>query len=269
MTINTWFSSGCDYQQGLVLYKALPNHNKNLLKVFCRKETLPNKMKLKYELQKNIKSQITNPVNNLLNSNNQVKESSIPVVKKVTETNKYYRKVLINQLPIELHSLYIQQKNDYNLYCSLKMQLNELSNIRDGFGNLVLDDCGNPKVKPQTTIDIQKANVICLQIEDLFDAIDKTWQIIDHYFKTKEVIVIKEKNFENLSSGKLRDKLISVRGSITRQNQRKANLEKALDNAIAKKFKIKYQRDLAKCTAKIMQLEQDKLKLIQLRNNEK
>lgn len=263
MTINEWFSSGCDYKQGLALYEALPNHNKNLLKVFTRKETLPNKMKLKYELQKNLKATIqkasivsgpiistgfTNPIN--------------------TES-KYYKKVLINQLPIELHPLYIQQKTDYNTYCSLKIQLNELTTIRDSFGNLVVDANGNAKVKEQTPADIEKANRICLQIEDLFDAIDKAWEIIDHYLETKEVIKIQDNSFENLSPGKLRDKLISVRGSITRQNKRKENLTKALQNAIAKKFKIKYERDLAKCTAKLMQLEQDKLKLIQLRNNEK
>lgn len=280
MTIKEWFTNGCNYTEGIALYKALPNTNKNYLKVFKRRETPQNKMKLKYELQKFIKKEVAGPVKNSLKSeilkpkkvNLQVDILEKPSIFLTSENpkteSKYFRKVLLNQLPIELHPLYIQQKTDFNTYCSLKIQLNALSYIKDSFGNIVKDAEGKPKVKPQTPLDIEKARVYCMQIENLFDAIDKTWQIIDHYLDTKEVIVIQDKNFTTLSSGKLRDKLISVRGSITRQKTRQQLLTKKLENAVAKKYKIKYKRDLTKCTAKLMQLEQDKIKLIQLRDNE-
>jgi hypothetical protein len=284
MTVNEWFTSGCNYKQGIALYEALPNCNTNLLKVFKRRETAQNKMKLKYELQKSIVPTIGNDSKKSverevvkrkihININATEKPKEKPSIflgpQKPKEESKYFRKVFISQLPVELHPLYIQQKSDYNTYCSLKMQLNELSYIKDAFGNIIKDKNGVPKVKPQTPLDIETARVFCMQIETLFDAIDKTWQIIDHYIQTKEVIIIQQKNFTELSPGKVRDKLISVRGSITRQKQRKALLTHKLENAVAKKYKIKYERDLAKCTAKLMQLEQDKIKLIQIRNDEK
>lgn len=267
MTINEWFSSGCNYKDGVALYGALPNHNKNYFRNFSKKESVVNVMKLKYELQKHLQptTQATKPTKQA--TVQKTVSVTIPEPQKSQES-KYYRKVLLKQLPVKLHPLYIKQKNDYVTYCSLKLQLNELSNIRDSFGNLVLDANGVPKVKPQTEFDIQKANAICLQIESLFDSIDKAWEIIDHYLDTKEVITIKSNDFSSLSPGKLRDKINSVRGSRTRQKKRLAMLEEKYNNAIALKFKTKYERNIAKCKEKLMQLDQDYLQLIQIRDNE-
>jgi hypothetical protein len=271
MTVNEWFNNGCDYKEGVALYEALENHNKNFLKIFKKRNSPQNRMKLKYELQKKLTPTNIAAVQNSLISEKYKRniQININVTPKPVAENKYFRKLLISQLPIELHPFYIQQKTDYNTYCSLKMQLNELTNVRDTFGNLVLDEEGKPKFKAQTPLDIEKARVICLKIETLFDAIDKTWQIIDHFLETKEVMIIQQKSFEDLSPGKIRDKIVSVRGSRTRQNQRLKLLKNKLNNAIAKKYKIKYSRDLTKCKAKLMQLDQDLIQLIQIRDNEK
>jgi hypothetical protein len=271
MTVNDWFENGCNYKDGVALYSCLPNHNKNLATVFFRKETPQNRMKLKYELQKNRTPTIGIAENFELTKtpkkNIQINIDAAPK-SKPTE-NKFFRKLLINQLPIELHPFYIRQKFDYTTYCSLKMQLNEINAVKDQFGNVILDRDAKPKIKPQTDLDIEKARVICLKIETLFDSIDKTWQIIDHYLETKEVVILQEKTFENINGVDVYKKLNSVRGSITRQTTRHKILTKNLEAAIAKKFVIKYERDLAKCTAKLMQLNQDKIKLINLRDNEK
>jgi hypothetical protein len=267
MTVNEWFSSGCNYNDGVLLYKQQEKANKNFIKIFERKESMQNLMKLKYELQKYLAP--TTAVSStekqtIAKGTFDIHIDSSP--KK--EESKYFRRILINQLPVELHGLYIQQKNDYMIYCSIKTQLNALTNVTDSFGKIVIGTDGLPKLKRQTKLHIAKATKFCLQIETLFDAIDKTWQIIDHYLETKEIVIIKETSYEDLSEGKLRDKLISIRSSITRQKKRKQLLTQKFSNAIANKFKIKYSRDLTKCKAKLMQLEQNKIKLIQLRDAE-
>ena len=266
MTVNNWFSSGCDYKKGVEIYKQQPKANKNFIKVFELKESMQNLMKLKYELQKLMVP--TNSKNTTPNRNIQISIDASEKPKSKTES-KYFRKLFISQLPTQLHPLYIQQKNDYMKYCSLKMQLNSLTHQKDKFGNLIIGTDGLPKLKEQTPLDIEVAQKICLEIEMLFDAIDKTWQIIDHYLQTREILVIQEKSFTDLSPGKLRDKINSIRGSRTRQKQRKAMLQESLNNAIAKKFKIKYARDLAKCEQKLAQYEQDLIQLIKIRDNEK
>jgi hypothetical protein len=272
MTVNDWFNNGCDYKEGVALYLSLPSHNTNFAKAFSRKETPQNRMKLKYELQKKRATTIDVPKPKTIITDGPKRNIKIHIdasLKKQPAENKYFRKLLISQLPIELHPFYIQQKTDYNTYCSLKIQLNEINIIRDTFNNIVLDADGNIKVKPQTPLDVEKARGICLKIDSLFDAIDKTWQIIDHYLETKEVVIIQQKDFTALKGVKLINKINSISGSITRQNTRHQLLTKSLENAIANKFKIKYERDLAKCNAKLMQLNQDKIKLIQIRDNEK
>lgn len=272
MTVNEWFSSGCNYKKGVAIYTALPNANRNFVRVFNKKESMQNLMKLKYELQKHLQpTAVTTKIAKSTSTSKRVIDIKINGNPKPTPKpqSKYHRQVLISQLPVQLHQLYIQQKTDYNTYCSLKMQLLELTNIRDAFGNLVLDAEGNPKVKEQTTADIEKALQFCLQIENLFDKIDKAWEIIDHYLDTKEVLKIETKDFTKLSPGKLRDKIVSVRGSRTRQKQRLAMLQEKEANAIAKKFKIKYARDVAKSKAKLAQLEQDLIQLIEIRDKEK
>lgn len=253
MTVIEWINNGCNYKQGLELYKNIPNHNANFLKAWSRKETPQNLIKLRYELQKNVTPtfNITTPA------------------KVVESEQKYYRKVLINQLPIALHPMYIQQKNDFSIACSLKMQLNALGNLYDSNGNIIYGADGLPKLKKQTKADQEKALQLCLKIESLFDAIEKTWEIIDYYLENKTIPTIKENDYSNLSEGKLRDKIVSVRSSITRQKQRLKMLTKKLQNAVAKKFKIKYERNIAKCENSLMQLNQDLIKLLEIRDNEK
>lgn len=279
MTVNDWFQNGCNYQHGILVYESLESHNKNYVKIFRKKETPENLMKLKYELQKFIAPTISKPTENkpiglfIKKEIEKVVETpattSIFLRAEKQEETKYYRKLLLHQLPVELHPLYIQQKNDFNTYCSLKLQLNALNQVRDTFGNIVLDAKGLPKRKPQTDADIEKARLLCMQIETLFDAIDKTWEVLDHYLATKEIVIIQQKSFDELTPGKVRDKLISVRGSLTRQNQRLQKLQESLKHSVTKSFQIKYERDIAKSKGKIMQLEQDLIKLIQIRDGEK
>lgn len=252
MTVNEWIATGCNYKVGLALYAELPNYNKNLLKVWTRKQTTQSEMKLRYELQKHLQPTFKAPTSATIN-----------------EPKKQYRKVLINQLPVELHGVYLQQKNDFGLACSLKIQLNAMGHFYDNQGNLIIGANGLPKLKPQTPETQERARKICLKIETLFDSIDKTWGIIDYYFEHKVTPQINSNNFSKLSPGKLRDKIISVRSSRTRQNQRLKMLQQKLDNAIAKKFIEKYKRNIEKCENSLMQLNQDLIKLIELRDNEK
>lgn len=257
MTVNEWIASGENYKIGLEIYQSLPNHNANFLKVWSRKETPQNLIKLRYELQKQLQPTLSF-------SKSEIIEESKPV-----GLDKYFRKLRINELPVALHPIYIQQKNDFSIACSLKIQLNALGNILDCNGNIVFGADGLPKLKPQTKDDQEKALRLCLKIESLFDAIDKTWGVIDYYLENKIVPKITDNDFSALPEGKLRDKINSVRGSITRQNIRLAMLRQKYNNAIAKKFKEKYKRNLEKCENSLMQLNQDLIKLLEIRDKEK
>ena len=95
--------------------------------------------------------------------------------------SKTYRLLRLNQLPVKLHPLYIKQKNDFYKACSLKIELNDLP----------------PEAET-------RALEICIEIENLFDAIEKSWKVFDYYqeFKTIPEITT-EKTYQDLTPAQL------------------------------------------------------------------
>lgn len=229
MTVKEWLQSDCDYSVGLEIYAKLPTCNRYFLKALQGKNTKQNLVKLKYELKKHLKSK-------LVVSSESLKEN---YQKKYKPNEKYYKKVFINQLPVDLHPLYIQQKSDFSLACSLKIQLNNLQVHEREY----------------------KALGFILKIDNLFTRIEKAWEIIDYYLAHKVVPKIVKTNFSDFSEMELLKKRISVRSSITRQKKRLETLTEKLKGSIVKKNITKYEIGIAKCEEKLLQLNQDLVQL--------
>lgn len=199
MSIKDWFDNGCKYFTGLDVYEAHPKHNRHLLFRLKRKESRANLVKLKYELKK------------LQNTDTSVKVAvvaSIPVKEKniVVASQKTFRPLKISDLPSELHELFIKQKNDFYKACSLKVVLNDL---------------------PATAEN--KALELCLEIENLFDSIEATWKIFDHYRDYKEVLPFSTaKTFTNYTPVQLLKAEKSKRESISKAKSALNRLEKQL-----------------------------------------
>jgi hypothetical protein len=224
MTINEWLcDKQQDYWKGVELYQNSSQCNRHYLEMLKKKESRANLMKLRHALRKELKispEEQSEPI-----------ELSIPDNYKVEK--RTYKEVLINQLPVELHPLYIEQKANFAKACSLKIQLNDL--------------------QPHE-ID-HKALGIILEIEGLFESINNTWEILDYYLDYKVVLEVKNEDYSTFTAMDLLKKEKSLRSSLTRQKQRLNKLEEDYSNCVTKQVKNKIFIKLGRCKEKIIQLE--------------
>ncbi len=232
MDIDLWLKQESpDYKTGLDLYSKLPKHNKYFLQAMQKKHSPQNLVKLRYELKKLKKtSPIISPKNTDVNK-------SISI--EYTPEKRQYKKVMISQLPVSLHPLFIEQKANFARACSLKIQLNSLE---------------NHEIE-------QKALSIILEIDALFEKIDSAWSIIDHYLEHREVLHIKIQDFSALSPVELLNKQGSLRSSITRQKKRYVALVQKRETTLLKSEKIPLDRKIAKSKQKLVQLESETQKI--------
>lgn len=226
MTIATWLTSeNQDYKTALQLYEALPTCNRHFLKAMQKADTPQNLIKLRYQLEKYKSLEVPKATTT---------KGIKPVLIGNTEPKPNFKsRVLITDLPLELHATYIEQKNNFAKACSLKMQLNALE---------------------EHEIE-HKALGVILEIESLFKAINEAWKIIDYYLEHKEVIQVPKTTLENLTSIELINKQNSLRSSITRQKARKEKLLKELQNTSLRTQKLKLEAKIEKATKKLINLE--------------
>ncbi|WP_431166346.1 hypothetical protein [Tenacibaculum halocynthiae] len=228
MTITTWLSSeNQDYKTALQLYEALPTCNRHFLKAMQKADTPQNLIKLRYQLEKNKNSDLPKELpekKKALTLSNNIEPKSKP---------NFKPRVLITDLPLELHATYIEQKNNFAKACSLKMQLNALE---------------------EHEIE-HKALGVILEIESLFKAINEAWKILDYYLEHKEVIQVPKTAIENLTSIELIKKQNSLRSSITRQKARKEKLQTELQNTSLRTQKLKLEAKIEKTSKKLINLE--------------
>ena len=260
MTINDWFTNNGSYNDGIMLFRALPSHNKNQLRLFLLKENAQNKIKLRYELQKHLQPTLKNTIKTI-----QVVAAVAPAPLK-TES-KYYRRVYLKDLPTALHTHYIQQKNDYNLACSLKLQLNKISILYDKRGNAVFDDEENYVLKELTPFDKQKALKFSLEIMQLFKSINKTWEIIDFYLEHGRILETTTNNFSSFSETKLLLTRNSRASSLTRANKKLDDFLTQRKTTSLKSFAIKLDIKIARKQEHVIQLKDDIITLEKLIHN--
>lgn len=230
MTVNNWFTNGCNYQEGVIIYAGLKNSKANLLRLFKLKESNYNKQKLKYELSKFKEVAIAKTV--ITEVSNTPGNTAIPPKAPKPSQEPTYKPLLIRDLPIELHPTFIQQKKDYATVCSLKMQLNNVGPEENALG-------------------------LCLQIESLFDAIEAAWKILDHYTDTKTILKVATNNFTELTPPQLLLRRNSKRSSLTKANKLITKYKNTDTTKLNVSQKTKLAVNLERQQLKVIQLEKD------------
>ena len=212
MDINIWFTNGCNYQEGVTLYASLKAHSPNLLRLFLRKESAANANKLEYELGKHreaTKPKIVTPfikakpTSTLID--NLKKNGIYPEIVKVdtkTANSKNASFYSLNELHIDLHPLSIKQRTDYQTAISLHHKLSNCHPDEEG-----------------------AALSLCIKIEDLFDAIETTQKVLDHYVKHKVVLNITPRSYKDYTGGQLADTRRNKRTSVTKYKKKVEELK--------------------------------------------
>ena len=254
MKINEWFDNGCNYQEGVTLYGSLKGHSPNLLRLFLRKQSNANSDKLKYELgkyRKSTKTKIVTPAikqkpqklklnshfDNLNTGNDYIK------VDPKTANSKKGSFFSLNELHLDLHPLAIKQRNDFQTAISLHAQLVRLHPDEEG-----------------------AALKLCIQIEDLFDAIETTQKVLDHYVKHKVVLNIEARNFKDLSPAQLLQSRNNKRISVSKYKKKVATLRLQLGQNLSKSEKTKTEVALEKAENKLLHHELELQQLNELIN---
>ena len=255
MDINRWFENGCNYQEGVTLYGSLKGHSPNLLRLFLRKQSNANSDKLKYELGKYRKSTKTKiatpaikekPVKLKLNSHFDKLNAGNTFVKidpKSANSKQQDSFYSLNELHLDLHPLAIKQRNDFQTAISLHAKLVRLHPDEEG-----------------------AALKLCIQIEDLFDAIETTQKVLDHYVKHKVVLNIESRNFKDLSPAQLLQSRNNKRISVSKYKKKVAALTLQLGQNLSKSEKTKTEVALEKAENKLLHHELELQQLNELIN---
>ena len=250
MNINFWFEKGCNYQQGVMLYASLKGYSPNLLRLFLRKQSILNADKLKYELGKFRKSSKTKTVNptiedNLQKLKFQTKVPNLNVDQKTANSKKgsFYR---LNELHLDLHPLAIKQRNDFQTAISLHSQLTKLHPEEEGL-----------------------ALILCIKIEDLFDAIETAQKVLSHYVKHKTVLNIETRTFNKLSSAQLLRSRNNKSTSVCKYKKKLETLNLKLGQNLSKSEKTKTAIAIEKAENKLLQHTLELQQLNELINEDK
>jgi hypothetical protein len=120
--IEIWFDNGCNYNDGIAIYKLLSCCNRVLLQNLSKKENAINIQKLKYELKKQIAVLNTvldneKPKGIVTQEHNIVANESIEIKKSA---------LFFHNLPVELRPVLLEANNLFKTNCLLKTQLNDL-----------------------------------------------------------------------------------------------------------------------------------------------
>lgn len=247
MKVNEWFSNGSDYNTGVLLYASLKGHSPNLVRLFLRKESPSNFEKLKYELGKfREKVTIAKPLIVKKTKNSQLESSIIiPKIEKNTKNSSFYF-YRLNELHVDLHPLSQQQRANFQKAISLKIQLNQLHLSEEG-----------------------AALSLCIEIEDLFDAIETTQKVLKHYVDHKVVLNIAPRNYRSLTAAQLIQSRNNKRISVSKYKKKVENFENDLGQNLSKSETTKQAIALEKAKSKLLEHELDLQQLNELINTPK
>ncbi len=251
MKVNEWFSNGGNYNAGVLLYASVKGHSTNLVRLFLRKESASNLEKLKYELgkfRKTEKSLLVNSINkeipkNLKKVNLQV-DAYKPNPITAKKTSLYFYR--LNELHIDLHPMSIKQRNDFQKAISLKLKLNTLHPSEEG-----------------------AALSLCIEIEDLFDAIETAQKVLKHYIEHKVVLNIEHRNYKDLTPAQLIQTRNNKRGSVSKYSKKVISLKSELGQNLSKSKTTKQAVALEKAKSKLLEHELDLQQLNELINTPK
>lgn len=216
MNIQDWFDNSGSYADGVKLYSLLPNCSNLMLKSF-RIENFSNSLQLKYELKRALLSGFNVSLPEIteiteiteIQDKKEVDKQKISHEELARESEKtQFPKETMAMYPMELHSVYRERISNFYKACELKMKLNSLDPSQE-----------------------KEALDLIIQIENLWDLIDRAWMVLDHWKDTARIMPFSESvDFSKFSPVRLINEksLIEVRIS-----KRQKTLDKMYDNIVA------------------------------------
>ncbi|WP_289659500.1 hypothetical protein [Flavobacterium panacagri] len=218
--VKNWFSNGCDYASGVIIYSNLPKHNSLLLKQFQKKNNTFNLEKLKYELKKFEAKYSENEIVTILKAEITQIVNSVPA--QIDEQVKK-NAVLFHQLPESLRPVLLEANNLFKENCMLKVTLNEL-----------------PEHAEKQSISIQlkiyeniKKNALC-------------WSRIDFYIEKRIITESPKSEFEQLTGARLSKRQQYLFSSISKLKSRLKINKELLKSAESVSQRSKIERAIVK-----------------------
>lgn len=250
MKVNEWFSSGSDYNTGVLLYASLKGHSPNLVRLFLKKESPSNLEKLKYELGKFKTKEKVKIAKPLIVKNEKKPQYNIDIKingrernPKINTHNSSFYFYRLNELHVDLHPMAMQQRANFQKVISLKLQLNQKHKDEEGV-----------------------SLALCIEIEDLFDAIETTQKVLNHYVAHKVVLNVAPRNYKDSTGGQLADARRNKRTSVSKYKKKVSTIENELGQNLSKSETTKKRIALEKAKSKLLEHELDLQQLNELIN---
>lgn len=219
MDIQNWFDNKGTYQDGLKLYSELPSKS-NLLLRSLSKETAANFLKLKYELKKALntgsKAIIQKEEKTVSEPKKEAENKSLLQVIVEQSANEFLEKETMAMYPIELHSTYRERISDFYRVCELKFKLNA--------------------IHPD---DEAEAYELMLEMEDLWERIDRAWFVLNHWKDTGRIMPVKAtEDFSKLSAIQLVKRRDQLQTSVSKRTKTLSKIQEEVDNSPEDKTKL-------------------------------
>jgi hypothetical protein len=252
--ITKWFEDGCDFKEGVALYKNLPETKNKVLRALSRGKSSYTKSLLIKELRK-AKASPT-PISTKKTTFKEVVQQAKAkeprtdqavitkhrqTVTKTESLKKEYGGVKYAELPQKLRLRYRELGKLFYELCDLKFVLNDI-----------------PAKEEKQALQVQ------LQIEELDDQRMMIWREIDHWKKHRTVLPSEADQYNGLNSDELRTAKARLASNITR-------LEKRVEERYQKLFDLKDKADIrnteraiARSEAKIHKYQLNILKINEL-----
>lgn len=215
MKIQEWFDKSGSFTEGVELYSKLPNRSVNLMRLF-KVENFSNFIRLKHELKVAINKGL-----------DKVEIPEIPKIPKITvplpaaEADPAILKSLIESssksefdkenmaiYPRELHPVYRERISNFYKACELKFELNALA---EDSNDSALD--------------------LILQIESLWDKIDKAWVILHHWRDHHRLMPTEvSKDYSTFTPMQLANEKCLLETRISKRRKTILGIEKRIDS---------------------------------------
>jgi hypothetical protein len=220
MKIQSWFDNHGTFKEGVEIYSQLPNPSIHLLRLF-KIENTSNFIRLKYELKLAINKGLDKPSferipeipkNPEIPEAQKTKSESVidtSFLKQLTEESSKasFAKETMAMYPEELHSTYRERISNFYEACELKFKLNTV---------------------PEA--DHEAALKIILQLEKLWDRIDKAWVILHHWRDHNRIMPTEvSQDFSKLSALQLANEKGLVETRISKRKKTLLQMEQKLE----------------------------------------
>lgn len=230
MTVQEWFENGCDYDQGVLIFTRI-GKNRNLVRVFSRKETNWNREKLKYELNKFRTNLGQIPARKLKkNTPPASTDKNIQSAELITIKSKP-----MVAYPVSLHPVYQRRIAAFYKAASLKVQLNDLAEESE-----------------------EEALQLQFEIWGLIKVNNKCWKILSHYDDTGRIMPTESTaDFKELSPQELVNQRQKLYVNKSKRSKTILSKEAELSSEINPAKRLKLKEFIMKKKEELQAIEND------------